>query len=43
MSGVTKKIVGSMFTRSAASNIEHVTNVLYVLANSASYLQWEGK
>ena len=37
------QVVGSTHTRSTASNLEQVANLLCAQANSASYLQWDGK
>jgi len=38
-----REVAGSTHTRSTASNLEQVANPLCAQANSASYLQWEGK
>ena len=38
-----QEVVGSTHTRSTASNLEQVANLLRAHANSASYLQRDGK
>jgi len=38
-----QEVAGSTHTRSTASNLEQVANLLCAQANSASYLQWDGK
>ena len=38
-----QEIAGSIHTRSTASNLEQVANLLYAQANSASYPQRDGK
>jgi len=38
-----QEVAGSTHTRSTASNLEQVANLLCALANSASYPQWDGK
>jgi len=38
-----REVPGSTHTRSTASNLEQVDNLLYAQANSASYPQQEGK
>jgi len=38
-----KEVAGSTHTRSTASNLEQVANLLCAQANSASYPQWDGK
>jgi len=38
-----QEIAGSTHTRSTASNLEQVANLLCAQANSASYRQWDGK
>ena len=38
-----RDVAGSTQTRSTASNLEQVANLMYVQANSASYPQWDGK
>jgi len=38
-----QEVVGSTHTRSTASNLEQVANILCAQANSASYHQWDGK
>jgi len=37
------EVAGSTHTRSTASSLEHVANLLCAQANSASYPQWDGK
>ena len=38
-----QEVAGSTHTRSTASNLEQVANLLRAQANSASYPQWDGK
>ena len=38
-----REVVGSTHTRSTASNLEQVANLLHAQANSASYPQRDGK
>jgi len=38
-----QEVVDSTHTRSTASNLEQVANLLCAQANSASYPQWDGK
>ena len=38
-----QEVAGSTHTRSTASNLEQVANLLCAQANSASYPQWDGK
>ena len=38
-----REVVGSTHTRSTASNLKQVANLLHAQANSASYPQWDGK
>jgi len=38
-----REVAGSTHTRSTASNLEQVANLLCALANSASYPQRDGK
>jgi len=38
-----REVAGSTHTRSTASNLEQVANLLYTQANSASYPQRDGK
>ena len=38
-----REVAGSTHTRSTASNLEQVANLLCAQANSASYPQWDGK
>ena len=38
-----REVAGSTHTRSTASNLEQVANLLYAQANSASYPQRDGK
>ena len=37
-----QEVAGSAHTRSTASNLEQVANLLCAQANSASYPQWDG-
>ena len=39
----SREVEGSTHTRSSASNLEQVANLLCAQANSASYRQWDGK
>jgi len=38
-----QEVAGSTHTRSTASNLEQVANLLCAQANSALYPQWDGK
>jgi len=38
-----REVAGSTHTRSTASNLEQVANLLCTRANSAFYPQWDGK
>jgi len=38
-----QEVAGSTHTRSTASNLEQVADLLCAQANSASYPQWDGK
>jgi len=38
-----REVAGSTHTRSSASNLQQVANLLCAQANSASYPQWDGK